>query len=124
MRQLGGAFREAWFSNAQAFFQKLPHPQAKQVAPHAYYIHEKIFELTKIFSVSLKNTQPSALWAERPEFSSSRHIFKGTPLLNAANSPFLHKPHVCGNLGALFEKRGSRTRKHSFKSYRTRNRNR
>ncbi|HIX50340.1 MAG TPA: hypothetical protein H9851_03560 [Candidatus Borkfalkia faecavium] len=75
-----GRFSRSVVLERASIFSKATAPASEAGSTHAYYIYEKIFEQTKIFSVSLKNTPPSALWAERPEFSSSRHIFKGTPL--------------------------------------------
>ncbi len=44
------------------------------------FVHEKSFELTKLFSVSLREQPPFAAKAARRRFLPRRGIFQGTPL--------------------------------------------
>ena len=77
MRPMGCALPKAWFWHA---------PQT---------IHEKSFKLIKLFSVILRATPPFASLGGG--FSLFAACFKGTPLINVANSPFSQKP--CGKSG-------------------------
>ena len=58
----------------------------------------------------------SALRAAQSEFSSPRHVFRAHHYQNAAASPFLHEPQVCGKLSALTERRGFRPRRNCLHS--------
>ena len=66
--------------------------------------------------VIVRKTPLSALRAAQSEFSSPRHVFRAHHYQNAAASPFLHEPQVCGKLSALTERRGFRTRRNCLHS--------
>ena len=77
-------------------------------------VHEKSFKLIKLFSVIGETTRRSATTSLRRPVFSLCGIFQGTPLINAANSLFPQKPQVCGQWGALCQKRGFGTRHKLF----------
>ena len=66
--------------------------------------------------VIFRKTPLSALRAAQSEFSSPRHVFRAHHYQNAAASPFLQKPQVCGKWSALTERRGFRTRRNCLHS--------
>ena len=54
-----GRFSRSVVLERASILSKATAPASEAGSTRAYYIYEKIFELTKIFSVSLKNTPPS-----------------------------------------------------------------